>query len=276
MTGGAIAGLLAVSIEYAAQLFCLSLAAWRLERLSGRDAFSLVASLSAGVLLLFFVAPTTFLSAVGSLLAGGLVATALLIGAEAATERLRLSLMEILVSAIVALLVFDWATEHAPVTFGTAGHLLAWPLVALSATAGLWQLYSRRGPDALAQRVGSNGAWASRFWRGPISLRGLETGMTLMLLIPSLGLPVTTTGILSATILKQVALAVLVARITNTRSLPTMVSICCALAIARTAAGYSIAGSAGPPLVEATAFMTGVLWLRRSAFRAALDRRYDR
>lgn len=263
-------------VQYVAYMGVLSLLAWRWERRTGRDAFGLVISLATAIAVVDAWAAGGQISTWFALGAGAAVGALVFVAVEEATERLRFSLLEVLFLATSSLLVFDGLTEHAPIALGAARRGIVPFLVAAAGLIWIWEMASGGESAKLTVRIGREGGWAAHFWRN-----GLDRGRTLPVMIlasflPCIGLPLATTGILSSSILKDVAVAILLARVTGSRPPGFLLAASATLGVIRLLAGYFVAGSAGPPLVEGAAFVAGLVWLRQKGFRAVLDRRYDR
>jgi hypothetical protein len=263
-------------IEYAAYMGGLGLLAWHWERRTGRDAFGLVMSLAAAIVVANAVAGSARVSAWLALATGAAIGALLFVAVEEVTERLGFSLLEVLFLATSSLLLFDGLTEHSPVALGAAGRGVVPALVGVAALVWIWEAFSGGESARLTLRIGREGGWAVRFWRSGLERkRGLPV-MILGSFFPCIGLPLATTGVLSSSILKDVAVAILLARVTGSRPPGFLLAASATLGALRLLAGYVVAGSAGPPLVEGAAFVAGLVWLRHKGFRAVLDRRYDR
>lgn len=255
-------------LEYVAYMGALSLLAWRWERRSGRDAFGLVAAVAVGVLVVSGLGEGLGLPQTWALLAGAASASAVFVLVEAATDRFRLSLLEVLFVATAALLAFDGITQHAPVALGSRARQLVPMAGAIAAAVWAWELFAGLQVSRLTRRIGRDGRWALSYWRVGWQSDNAFPWPILLLFVPVVGLPLATTGVLSTTLLKDVALAILVARVTGSRSPAFLLLAAATLGAARLGVGYLVAGSAGPPLVETAAFIAALFWLRRKGFRA--------
>lgn len=257
-------------VDYVAYMGAMALVAWRWERRSGRDAFGLVAAVAGGILTVWALNDGARIPAWATLLVGGAVASVLFVCIEGATDRYRFSLLEVLFIATASLLLFDGVTQHSPVALDSNERHLTFALVGIAGLVWAWELLAGARVTRLTRRVGREGRWVIPYWR-----TGLTTGkglrfLVLPLFLPIIGLPLATTGILSSTVLKDIALAILLARVTASRPPAFLLAITGTLGATRLLFGYFVVGSAGPPLVEAAAIIVGLLWLRQKGFRAVL------
>jgi hypothetical protein len=263
-------------LEYVGYMGALALLAWRWERRSGRDAFGLVAAVAGAVLLVLVLSETPGVPLWAALTAGATMAAGFFATVERATDRFNLSLLEVLFLATAALLAFDGITEHAPVALGVAVRGLVPWLALVTGLVWAWELWGGLQVSRLTRRIGRDGSWALAYWRmGWRSDRSFPWP-ALPLFLPIVGLPLATTGMLSTTLLKDVALAILLARVTGSRPPVLLLLMAATLGTARLGVGYLVAGSAGPPLVEAAAFIAALLWLRQKGFRAVFSRESGR
>lgn len=258
----------ALLADYLAYMGSMALVAWLWERRSGRDAFGLVTAVSGGVLTVWALDEGTDITSWTKLLVGSAVASGLFVCIEVATDRFRLSLLEVLFIATVSLLLFDGVTQHSPVALDSNERHMTIELVGVAGFVWMWELLAGGSVSKLTTRIGRDGRWVIPYWR-----TGLTTGKSvhfyaIFLFLPIIGLPLTSTGILGSTILKDVALAILLARVTSSRPPAFLLVITGMLGAIRLLFGYFVVGSAGPPLVEATAIVVGLLWLRQKGFRA--------
>ncbi|MFO0927857.1 MAG: hypothetical protein U0736_12585 [Gemmataceae bacterium] len=260
-----------VVVEQGIYLTALSFLAWVGERRRDVDAFHLVAAYTAGVAIAWLLKTWDSIPDTFSLFAGAVAATTIdglwPTSGDSAGER---PLVQVIVVASLSLLSLDWLTAHAPVSVSHPGsapvHLALAGMAAVLAYIGRIQATAA----FTRLRLGRHNAWALEYWAHPTSAmpRGLMP-CSLICWYAVVTLPAATTGILSSTILKNVAIAVLIARLAETRGLGVLAGAATTLAALRTVAGYAFVSQAGPPVVEAAVFCCLLLWLRHRGTRTA-------
>ncbi len=261
----------------AVYLACLAWLAWRSERRRGEDAFHLVVVYAAGVWMVSMLVERLGVSSVLAVIAA---AAPVFFLEEWWSNRKSFrpandhSLTQILVLASLALTLYDWATSHTavslPIQSGDAR--------SLALTSGVFAvlgilLLDRTRAGALL-RLGVENRWAMEYWSRPLPQRSfLWLALGFLCWLPVLTIPLATTGILNSTILKDAAIAVLIARVGSTRGPIILLAIALTLAGLRTAAGFAVLSNAGPPMVEAMVFLCMLLWLRYRSSRTPWEKR---
>lgn len=267
-----MANLLQLLAEYVAYMGAMALVAWRWERRTGRDAFGLITALVGGVLAASFLSDGLFLPPWLALTIGAIGASALFATTEHIFDRHDFSLLGVLYVVTASLLAFDGVTQHSPVAFEVGERGIVPALIVVTALVWSWEVFSGGGVAKLIRRIGYDGRWAISCWRKGLAPHTETAGLVvvLALFLPIVGMPLSTTGILSATLLKDVALAILLARVTGSRPPGFLLAMVMSLGCARLLLGYLFSDSAGPPLVEAGAIIAALLWLRQKGIRAVL------
>lgn len=270
---GVIAPLAAIVAGNTAYFASLALLAWFSERQRGTDAFHMVPCYAAGVWVAYLF-ESYQLSTGAALFMATVVASACYVGVELVPARQDSgrSLLVLVITATTALLLFDWATNHTPVslTYHTSLPLRLSALFALL----LWILIVRkRNADAtLYLRLGARNRWVLSYWQ-----RQIPNVFVLQLLVAPLCWvaimqhTLTTTGVLSSTVLKDVALGVLFARIVDTRPMGLLLALSATLSMLRVSAAYAFLSPLAPPLIEFSALMTGFMWLKRRTHRTSWE-----
>jgi hypothetical protein len=267
--------LLGIIAQWTVYLSALTWLAWRFERLCGLDAFHLVVPFTIGVLAANWLA---------SVCCGAFTAIAIAAGVAWALEALwshqtRIggdrdsggggAIVHMIAAATLALLLFDWVTAYTSVSFGRVEG-------AVPAAAGVWLfgaglvalLSVGRGGRVL--RLGTWNRWAPAYWGQAGTVPWFSVGLVSFgAWYCVIALPLTTTGVLSSTLLKDVAMAVLLARAVGTRGPAVIVSITASLAVLRVSAGYLITSPIALPAVDASIFVALFLWLRYRGARTA-------
>lgn len=257
--------LASVAFQNVAYFACLSWLAWSVERRQGVDAFQLVVAYAVGIWLVALSVEQFNLHVPAAVLMASAVAYAIndlwLNLFKHANSNY--SLVQAIVLASVALIAFDWATSYTPVSLPvrSAGALDFGLLCAFVAWA--WVLLNIRSPLGMMLRLGTKNRWAAEYWGIPLAGSSMSLrACGLLCWVAVLTIPMATTGLLSSTILKDVALGILIARVASTRGPIILLAGCATLALLRTAVGFAFVSSAGPPMVEATVFLCLLVWLR--------------
>jgi hypothetical protein len=186
-------------------------------------------------------------------------------------------LIQVIVTASIALIAFDWATTHTPVSLPFRGVNFQYLALFFSLAAWILIWFFSLSRAGTMLRLGIRNRWAMEYWAQPLPKSPiLQKAIVFLCWIPVLTVPVLSTGILSSTILKDVAIAIMIARVVSSRRAQVVLAICVMLGLLRTAAGYTFAGSAGPPIVEAAIFVCLLIWLRYRTSRTAWGEISDR
>jgi hypothetical protein len=266
-----------ICFEWAVYFGSLSVLAWRAERTTGTDAFHLVVAYAGGACSAAWLLGAASLSPVVGLGIAAVVAA----GIESGARRLQLergpiALLATLLVATIALVAFDWATSHTPVsvvrgrgTIRVAGYLGA-------ALCSLWFLLSPP-KRLLVLRLGIRHRWSAEYWARPLPQVTWQEAISFAACwLAIIGVPLATTGLLSATILRDTALGVLVARVCGPRPPALVVVLAVTLAALRTLAGFAFLSSVGPPAVEAAVFAMLLVWAKRRTARSAWEQQLGR
>ncbi len=250
--------------QNSAYLACLSWLAWRYERSRGADAFHLVVVYALGAWLLSAFTDKLLPGPLLHVGAVSMLAYLLDIWWGEAQPRAGegKSLVQVIVFASIALIAFDWVTSHTPISLpggGDSRHLallcalVAWVLV----------LAANKTRAGMMLRLGTSNRWAVEYWDRPLPAASYPIRVARLLCwVPVLTLPLVTTGLLSSTILKDVAIAILIARVAAARGPLIVLAASFTLSILRAAVGFAFLSNAGPPLVEIMVFISMMLWLR--------------
>ncbi len=260
-----------ITIQGAAYLSALAWLAWRFERLKGIDAFHMVAAFVMGVL---------FADALATAGVGPLTAVAL--GSATAwcidVVWLRLSrggtatanIVVMIATASLALLLFDWVTAYVPVALPGAREqltvlaVIVWLCGAVLIT-GIAP--TQRGRNL---RLGRLNQWAPAYWGGVPGYPSVSMGiMSFGAWFCVLALPASTTGLLSSTLLKDVAMAILISRVAGARGAFIILAMALSVAALKVMAGYLVTAPLALPMVDATVFVALFLWLRYRGSRTA-------
>jgi hypothetical protein len=264
-----VAQITLIAIQNAAYLSSLSWVAWRGERLSGKDSFHVITIYALGVWLLtwnelstvsrFFILPAVCLLC---FLLAEIAQHFLIRGNENAV------LVRVVTLSSISLVAFDWLTAHTPVSIAPNSALSFGAMVCGAAVWLVVGTTARQAKWLLALRLGTENSWAMNYWRRDSAS---ETDRTLVLLprllsllcwFPILFIPLATTGLLGGTILKDVAIAILITRVAAARPPIVIFAICLTLALLRAVSAFTITNNAGPPIVEAMIFVTLFGWIR--------------
>lgn len=274
MTTGIYLPLAELVLQNSIYLSCLSWLAWRAERSSGRDAFHLVMAYALSALVLSFLVNQGMLSclfaAAIACVLSNLIENWMATRYNAADEKE--SLVVMIVIASLALIAFDWITAHTPISFpiGTVDYRrISW-----FCAAGAWTLIGvkSKSPAGLMERLGSKNWWAIEFWGRPLPKQPMYVLIISFLCwLPVILVPISTTGLLSSTILKDVTIAITIARVASIRGEAVVLLACVTLAILRAAAGFFFLSNIGPPVVEAAVFLCLLVWLRYRGSRTAWE-----
>jgi hypothetical protein len=257
--------------EYSVYMSSLGLIAWQTERATGRDAFALVPALAIGlVAAVLFPVPAWL----GIAVVGPCCAVLSLLGLEWLFRAWSLTLLEILVLAVAVLAAFDVVTHYAPLASGNGVRPVVFIAMAGAAIPWLQLLADRNSLRALATRLGVAGIWALRYWGQGEQKR--TSRLVLLLFLPAVVIPLTTTGVLSGTILKDSVLAMLFARVCSGRPPVVLLAVAVSAAVLRLGVGYFVATNLGPPAVEAGLYLGGLVWLRMQGFRVEMGTVHDR
>lgn len=265
--------------QQTAYMASLSWLAWRSERASGDDALHLIIALGGAVWFFSFLIDLNFFPPVLVILMSAALGNAIDVfwTRSAGHVDRKYSLARVIVAASLALIVFDWATSHARLSLPSGG--FGARNLALLAAGVAWLgilIYSRSRPGWML-RLGARNRWAMEYWARPLPAPPVVVRVfDYLCWVAVLILPMATTGLLSLTILEDVAISILVARLASTRGAMLVLAACLILAALRAAAGFTFVSHVGPPLVEAIVFACLLFWLRcrgrRTAWREPLGR----
>lgn len=261
--------------EYALYMSALALVAWHTERLTGRDAFALVPALAVGFGVSVALSSTFPASNLVALL-GPLAAAICFRLCDRIFEAFAPSLLEVLVLVVGVLAIFDWATQHTPLTLDSVTTPASALIYVFAGLPWLHQFIERNRRGALITRLGTGGAWAATYWGGGLGRARTAPVIVLLALVPAVLLPLTTTGVLSVTILKDAALAMLFARVCGSRQPVMLLALAATAACLRLGVGFAVASNFGPPVTEAGLYLAGLVWLRSQAFRVEVGAVRDR
>lgn len=265
--------LIGIVIQGTAYLSALAWLAWRFDRMKGIDAFHLVVAFGIGVLVADGLAAAGWASLPAVAAGGGLawvVDTAWMRASRVGVRVADGNIIVMIAAASLALLLFDWVTAYAPVAATAARKQLT--QVALSAwcfgavlIVGLSR--SRRGR---VLRLGRVNQWAPDYWGGATGYPSVIVEFSALgAWFCVLALPLATTGLLSSTLLKDVAMAILLARMAGTRGPVVILAMALTVAALKVTAGYLVTSPIALPVVDATVFISLFLWLRYRSGRTA-------
>lgn len=263
--------LLSIIVQLTAYLSALTWLAWRFERLRGLDAFHLVVAFTLGVLIAHWLAsaccgPFTAIM-IGGTFAWGL--DALWSRPTEADHDGGRDIILMIAAATLALLLFDWATEYTPVSFGHVAGLVPLAIGVWLVGMALVALMSA-GRRGRVMRLGTRNRWASAYWGRADAVPLFSVALvSIGAWFCVLALPLTTTGVLSSTLLKDVAMAVLLARAVGTRGPVIILAVTVTVTVLKVAAGYLITSPIVLPAVDASVFVALFLWLRYRGARSA-------
>jgi hypothetical protein len=260
--------------QNSAYLGCLSLVAWRGERQRGQDAFHVVVVYALGVWLLSMLVGELGLGQLLAAGAVGLLAFSLdsLWPSAHRQEWRNQSLVQLIVLASISLIGFDWLTSHTPVSLPVDGVRLRNFSMICAVVAWALALTANKTRAGMMLRLGTRNRWAIEYWSRPLPASSPALIIVGALCwVPIITLPVVTTGLLSSTILKDVAIAILIARIAASRGPIVVLAASVTLSALRAIVGFAFLNNAGPPLVEAMVFISLLLWLRYRTSRTSWE-----
>ena len=259
--------------QNSAYLACLSWLAWRDERSRGEDAFHLVVIYALAAWLLSVSVARSSVNQLLLVISISILAFVLDVKWPNSSPRMARSksLVQIIVLASIALIAFDWVTSHTPISFLVSSGSR---LFALLCAFFAWALILTAGKTraGMMLRLGVRNQWALEYWGRPLPTNFYHIRIaSLLCWVPVLTLPLVTTGLLSNTILKDVAIAILIARIAATRGALIVLAASVTLSALRAGVGFAFLSNAGPPLVEIMVFVSLLLWLRYRGSRTAWE-----
>lgn len=264
MTTEITIGLLSLTFQMSSYLSAISYLAWESERRIGADAFHFVASISAG----FLCAHTLAESAVVPLPLAAAVAGSVPIGIErlwsARAARTSLDELAVLIGmASLSLIVFDWATGSKPLSTGVGSQSYFLLFMLVSAAVAVWSIIRNRRPEGLRVRLGISHRWVFQYW-GAVRDLPLQPPLVIYVLawMTVIGIPLATVGVTSLSILRDVTVGILIARLVGHRGAAAIIGASATLGLMRVLAGYLLLNSAGPVLVEAATIGCAGIWLR--------------
>lgn len=263
--------LVKIALQSAAYLVALSWLAWSFERTRGYDAFHLVVAFVSGVLVSTF-AYERGLGAMVCVLLGSAVAFAV----DRGLGRLASGLLGhggtvvMIATASLSLLMFDWMTAYTPLTMATEGaELLTLATIAwcVGAAVVVAQGRTRLGRNL---RLGLHNQWAPAYWGGSAGYHTAALALiSAVAWLSVLTYPLATTGLLSSTLLKDVTLGILIARIVGSGHVLRLLGVCTTLATLRVGAAYLVTTPLALPIVDGAVFVALFLWLRYRSDRTA-------
>jgi len=267
-----------IIVQNSAYLACLSWLAWRSERRRGVDAFHLVIAYALGVwLVALFVDRLMLHPALAVLIAG---ITAFFVDSYWPNTSWKaddnMALVQVIVAASIALIAFDWATAHTPISLPVASNdtrnvfficsVITWVLI-----------FALKTRANIMLRLGTRNRWAMEYWGRPVPRNLVHiTALAALCWLPVLAIPLTTTGLLSSTVLKDVAIAILIARVSGSRGPLIILALSFTLSTLRVGVAFALPNNVGPPMVEAMVFVSLLFWLRRRQSRTAWQEEYAR
>lgn len=253
----------------------LSWLSWKSERISGYDAFHIVIAFSFGVTI-----ATKFSGESNStqfLLLFTASAVSYIIDEYWNRFALKFdtknSLVTMIVCASIFLVAFDWITSHTPVSFSLAFSLNRNVFLIVFVAIWIFVILFRNTRYIKFLCLGKHNIWAMEYWARPLPQKTIIYHiLNYAMWVSVLALPLSTTGILSSTILKDVAYAILIARITSSRGLVTLFLISLSLSTLRIFVGYVFLNNAAPVLVDTVIFFCVLGWAQvkggRTSWRA--------
>ena len=176
-------------------------------------------------------------------------------------------LLLLLVAATSSIVTFDWLTSSQPVNI--EGNSTGYRYLSISSAIFLWLLLAsyRKSNYLLVLLAGRESNWAFDYWRSNRSAPKWLFFSHLFCWVTIINYPLSTTGILSLTILKDVSLSVLFARVVAFRGPFVLASLCGTFGMFRTLAGFLFVGGIGPIIVDMAAVITCLLWLHHHSIR---------
>jgi hypothetical protein len=266
-------------VQSSAYLASLAWLAWRGERLRGEDAFHLVVAYAFGVWVLSTLVNHTGLHQLPAIIVAG--AAAYLIDSvwlkPSRHKKSMSAVVQVIIAASLALIVFDWITSHTPVALPINSVQSRNVALVCAAASWMWIAIDSRNRSNVMLRLGLKNQWAMEYWSRPLPAPSkAQKLIALSCWVAVLTIPMATTGLLSATILRDVAIAILVARVASTRGPVIVIAACTTLAMLRVGVGYAFVSNLGPPLVEGVVFVCLLLWLQYRSSRSAWGERVDR
>ena len=254
-----------MSVYYAS----LSWLAWRWERSHGEDAFHLVIAFVGGSLVLKLGQDLSFPIIFSIILASFTSWSVDKIWSSDVFEKgTGFALIKVIVFATGALVTFDWLTSNQPVELELGTTSLRYVFVGFSVVTLLNCAFRQRSPYGQLLRLGKSNQWAFEYWASPLPVKPAWMMITAIVCWATvLIIPFSVTGILSTTILKDVAISILIARVVLSRNLWILLSICSTIAILRFFAGYVLVSNIGPPVIELVVFFSLLIWIRKKNSR---------
>jgi hypothetical protein len=265
---------LQVSLYYAA----ITWLAWTWQQRRKEDAFHLVVALTfsfgAWHLLETFHVPSLMLVVLTIPIAWSIAELALPL---TRTDKDG-NLLILLVAATTSIIAFDWMTSHQPLSIKGNAVMHRYLAVTSAVILCLVLIFVRSGGYVLVLCAGRDNSWAFDYWgRSQSKPRWLYASF-LLCWITILNYPLSTTGVLSLTILRDVSLSVLFAKVISYREPLVLLSLCATFGFLRTFAGFLFVGGVGPAIVDMTAGFASLIWLHHHSVRTTWngnDRRMD-
>jgi len=272
-------GLLSVVVQSSGYLASLAWLAWRDERLRGEDAFHLVVAYAAGAWLLSFLVNHLGVYQLPAILTAG-TAAYLIDGMwliPSRPEKSGPAVVKVIIAATLALIIFDWVTSRTSLTLPINSVQARNATLVCALASWLWIMFYERTRSGVMLRLGIRHQWAMKYWSRPLpepSVAPKIIGLSCWIAV--ITIPMATTGLLSGTILKDVAISILIARVASARGAFILLAACATLAALRAAIGYAFVSNVGPPLIEGMVFVCLLLWLRYRSNRSVWGERVER
>lgn len=262
-----IISLFVVILQNSAYISCLSWLSWYRERQRGIDSFQLVVAYTIGILFLHFMVDYYDVNSVIAITISAITAYAidcLWPSGKKEVFNSSHSLIQLLIISLISLVIFDLITSHTPITLPLYYYSFL-RNISIIIFLGVWMfiyLWKNTKHGRLIN-LGIDNRWAAEYWCRPLSIApAMLILINIIAWFPILIIPLTSTGILSSTILKNVAIAILIARVTSARGPLILLAMGVTLSLLRAVAGYLFLNSIGPLLVEIMVFIVLLIWLR--------------
>lgn len=270
--------LLPIAGEWAAYFGALALLAWRGERTTGSDSFHLVVAYLAGVSTLVALATDRGLHPFAALFVAVLAAASVDYVARTLIPQPEPDvLLGVLLVVAVALGVFDWLSSNAPISLVHERGPLRGVAYVVAAALATWLLVAGGRKRLLITRLGLRHRWAAEYWARPVPPSSMAEVLAFAgCWVPVLSIPLTTTGLLSGTILRDTAIAIVLAKVVAERHPIVLVLLAGTIALLRTSAAFLFSSATASPMIELSVFVALLLWARRRSTRSAWEQQIAR
>lgn len=270
--------ILPIAGEWTAYFGALALLAWRGERTTGSDSFHVVVAYLVGVSILVALADVLEFHPIPALMVAVLAAALVdRIGRILVPLPTPELLLGVLLAVAIALAIFDWSTSNAPIALVNRRSLLRWLAHLTALGLATWLLIAGDRKRLLIMRLGLRHRWAAEYWARPVPHpSAVEALGFIACWIPVLAIPAAATGLLGGTILRDSAIAIVLARVAGERHPLLLVGLAATIAVLRTSAGYLFSSSAASPMIEVSIFVALLLWARRRTTRSAWEQQLAR